>query len=104
MTSTLIKHLSEHVGHEVEICGGLYNKRSSGKIAFLIMRDGSGTVQGVLLKSNAEAFAVAETLTQESSLRLRGTVRAEPRAVGGYELDVTGLEVVSIAEEYPISL
>ena len=104
MTSTLIKHLSEHVGQEVEICGWLYNKRSSGKIAFLIVRDGTGMVQGVLLKSNLEAFAAAETLTQESSIRLSGTVRSEPRAVGGYELDVTGVVPVGIAQEYPISL
>lgn len=101
---TLIKHLSEHVGQEVEIRGWLYNKRSSGKIVFLIVRDGSGVVQGVLLKTNAEAFAVAETLTQESSLRLRGVVRAEPRAVGGFELDVEAVTAVGIAEEYPISL
>ena len=102
--ATLIKHLSEHVGQEVEIRGWLYNKRSSGKIAFLIVRDGTGTVQGVLLKSNAEAFAVAETLTQESSLCLRGVVRAEARAVGGFEIDVTGVTPVGIAQEYPISL
>lgn len=101
---TLIKHLSEHVGQEVEIRGWLYNKRSSGKIVFLIVRDGSGTVQGVLLKANAAAFAVAEALTQESSLCLRGVVRAEPRAVGGFEIDVVNVEPIGIAEEYPISL
>ena len=104
LTPTLIKHLSRHVGEEVEIKGWLYNKRSSGKITFLIMRDGSGMVQGVLLKSNEAAFAVAEKLTQESSLCLRGTVREEARAQGGYEIDVTGLQTVSIAQEYPISL
>ena len=101
---TLIKHLSEHAGEEVEIRGWLYNKRSSGKIAFLIVRDGTGTVQGVLLKTNEAAFAVAETLTQESSLCLKGIVRAEPRAVGGFEIDVTELKVIGIAQEYPISL
>ena len=99
LTPTLIKHLSRHVGEEVEIRGWLYNKRSSGKITFLIMRDGSGMVQGVLLKSNEAAFAVAEKLTQESSLCLRGTVREEARAQGGYEIDVTGLQIVSIAQE-----
>ena len=104
MTPTLIKNLSRHVGEEVEIRGWLFNKRSSGKIAFLIVRDGSGVVQGVLLKTNETAFAVAETLTQESSLYLRGTVRAEPRATGGYEIDVTQVHPVSIAGEYPISL
>lgn len=104
MKPTLIKNLCRHVGEEVEIRGWLYNKRSSGKITFLILRDGSGLVQGVLLKSNEAAFAVAESLTQESSLCLRGMVRAESRAAGGYEIDVTGLELVSIAQEYPISL
>ena len=104
MTPTLIKNLARHVGEEVEIRGWLFNKRSSGKIAFLIVRDGSGVVQGVLLKTNETAFAAAETLTQESSLYLRGTVRAEPRATGGYEIDVTQVIPVSIAGEYPISL
>lgn len=104
MTPTLIKNLSRHVGEEVEIRGWLFNKRSSGKIAFLIVRDGSGVVQGVLLKTNETAFAAAEMLTQESSLYLRGTVRAEPRATGGYEIDVTQVIPVSIAGEYPISL
>ena len=104
MTPTLIKNLARHVGEEVEIRGWLFNKRSSGKIAFLIVRDGSGVVQGVLLKTNETAFAAAETLTQESSLYLRGTVRAEPRATGGYEIDVTQVIPVSIACEYPISL
>ena len=104
MTPTLIKNLARHVGEEVEIRGWLFNKRSSGKIAFLIVRDGSGVVQGVLLKTNETAFAAAETLTQESSLYLRGTVRAEPRATGGYEIDVTQVHPVSIAGEYPISL
>ncbi len=104
MTPTLIKNLAKHVGEEVEIRGWLFNKRSSGKIAFLIVRDGSGVVQGVLLKTNETAFAAAETLTQESSWYLRGTVRAEPRATGGYEIDVTQVVPVSIAGEYPISL
>ena len=104
MAPTLIKNLARHVGEEVEIRGWLFNKRSSGKIAFLIVRDGSGVVQGVLLKTNETAFAAAETLTQESSLYLRGTVRAEPRATGGYEIDVTQVHPVSIAGEYPISL
>ena len=104
MTATLIKNLSRHVGEEVEIRGWLYNRRSSGKIQFLIIRDGSGMVQGVLLKNNEAAFALAEKLTQETSLHLRGTVRAEARAQGGYEIDVTSLEVVALAGEYPISL
>ena len=104
LQGTLIKHLGKHVGEEVTIQGWLYNKRSSGKIQFLIMRDGTGMVQGVLVKSEApELFETAKELTQESSLRLKGMVREEPRSVSGYELTVTGLEVIHIAEEYPIT-
>ena len=104
MQNVLIKNLSRHTGEEVTIRGWLHNMRSSGKIAFLIVRDGTGMVQGVLLKTNEAAFAAAQPLTQESSLLLTGQVRAEPRAVGGYEIDVSGVEIVSIAEEYPITL
>jgi asparaginyl-tRNA synthetase len=100
-----IKHLNQHLGEEVMLQGWLYNKRSSGKIQFLILRDGSGLVQGVLVKKEVdqETWAKANSLTQESSLRVWGTVREEPRAVGGYELQVTRLEVISLAAEYPIT-
>lgn len=105
MATALIKNLAKHVGEEVTIQGWLYNFRSSGKISFLIIRDGTGLVQGVMVKKEVgeEMFAQAATLTQESSLKLNGIVREEPRAVGGYELTVTGLTIVSIAEEYPIT-
>ncbi|MBP2645576.1 MAG: Asparaginyl-tRNA synthetase [Firmicutes bacterium] len=105
MTVVLIKNLGEHVGEEVEIRGWLYNIRSSGKISFLIMRDGTGLVQGVLVKKEVseELAALVGTLTQESSLILRGIVRVEERSVGGYEIQVTGMELVSGAEEYPIT-
>lgn len=104
-TESLIKNLAKHVGGEVTVQGWLYNMRSSGKIMFLIIRDGSGLVQGVMVKKEIgeELFEKASTLTQESSLKLTGIVREEPRSVGGYELSVTGLEIVSIAEEYPIT-
>ena len=104
MENSLIKNLSLYVGKEVEVRGWLYNKRSSGKIAFVILRDGSGLVQGIVTKQNEAAFACVETLTQESSVKMRGLVRAEGRAPGGYEIDVTALELVSLAQEYPISL
>jgi asparaginyl-tRNA synthetase len=101
----LIKNLARHVGEEVTIQGWLYNIRSSGKISFLIVRDGTGMVQGVMVKKEVgdELFNYAKTLTQESSLKITGTVREEARAVGGYEILVTGLEIVSIADEYPIT-
>lgn len=84
----------------------LYNKRSSGKIQFLQLRDGTGFIQGVLVKNQVspEVWERARQLTQESSLYVRGTVRRDERAPGGYELDVEDIEIIQIAEEYPIAL
>lgn len=105
METVLIKNLGDHVGQQVTIQGWLYNRRSSGKIQFLIVRDGSGLVQGVMVKKEVapELYEAAQTLTQESALKLTGLVRAEERALGGYEMQVTGVEVIAIAEEYPIT-
>jgi len=101
-----LDQLAHHQGQEVVVCGWLYNKRSSGKILFLILRDGTGFVQAVVSRDSVdeETFRAADRLTQESSLRVRGTVRADPRAPGGYELQVTALEIFQRAEEYPLSL
>lgn len=106
MDSVLIKHLGRHTGREAHIQGWLYNKRSSGKIVFLIVRDGTGLVQGVVVKKEAgeEMFALAQELTQESSIRISGVVREEPRAPGGFEMQVNSLEIIHMAEPYPISL
>ncbi len=106
MESVHIAHIGEHEGKEVEIRGWLYNKRSSGSVLFLIIRDGTGFIQAVVVKGQVPDgdFAAADRLTQESSLVVRGLVRADRRAPGGYEISVSGLEPVSIAEEYPISL
>lgn len=105
METALIKNLNRYIGQQVTIEGWLYNRRSSGKIMFLIVRDGTGLLQGVVAKKEVgdEAFADAGQLTQESSLRLTGTVREEPRSVGGYEMHVTAVEIVNIAQEYPIT-
>ncbi|WP_312339856.1 asparagine--tRNA ligase [Anaerospora hongkongensis] len=105
METVLIKNLGDHVGQKVTIQGWLYNRRSSGKIQFLIVRDGSGLVQGVMVKKEVapELYEAAQTLTQESALKLTGLVRAEERALGGFEMQVTGVEVIAIAEEYPIT-
>lgn len=102
---TYLKHIGQHVGSEVEIRGWLYNKRSSGKILFLIIRDGTDLIQGVVVKSEvpAEVFEAAKRLTQESSLIVRGVVREESRSISGYELNITDLEIVQLAEEYPIT-
>ncbi|MFQ5793493.1 MAG: asparagine--tRNA ligase [Candidatus Bipolaricaulia bacterium] len=99
--------LSEWVGEEVEIHGWLYNKRSSGGIQFLQIRDGTGLVQGVVVKDEVPeaAFAAAERLTQESSIRVRGIVREDRRAPTGYELQLTDVEIAQLVEaEYPIGL
>ncbi|MDI6893211.1 MAG: asparagine--tRNA ligase [Bacillota bacterium] len=100
-----IEELRGHVGEEVRIQGWLYNLRSSGKIHFLIVRDGSGFAQAVATASDLdpETFALAGRLTQESSIRVRGKVREDGRAPGGYELSLTGLEVVQWAQDYPIT-
>ncbi len=90
----------------ITVNGWVYNKRSSGKIKFLILRDGTGLIQGVLIKGECDekSFEEFEKLTQESSVIVAGTLRKEPRSPGGYELTVKSIEVVQIAENYPISL
>ncbi|MER3422432.1 MAG: asparagine--tRNA ligase [Nitrospiraceae bacterium] len=99
-----IEEIARYAGQDVTIRGWLRNKRSSGKLHFLIVRDGTGDVQAVVSKGTVgeEQFARSSALTQESSLIVTGTVRQEARAHGGYELDVKHLEPVQIAEPFPI--
>jgi asparaginyl-tRNA synthetase len=99
-----VAELGRHVGETVEIRGWLYNKRSSGKIAFLLIRDGSGLVQGVMVESevDAETWSAYDALTQESSLVARGLVREDHRAPGGYELQLNEVQPVHFAADYPI--
>ncbi len=105
MVDTTISQLKDYVGQEVRLSGWLYNKRSGGKIHFLLVRDGTGLVQAVVVKKEVpeDVFALYDSLTQESSLKVTGTVREDSRAPGGYELTVTNIEIVQIAEEYPIT-
>ncbi len=100
-----IENLSLHVGESVTIKGWLYNRRSSGKIHFLLVRDGAGIVQCVMSRSDVadEVFALGDDLTQESSLIVEGVLRADKRAPGGYELLVTDLRLVQRAVDYPIT-
>ncbi len=103
-----IDQAAAHVGEPVEIAGWLYNLRKSGKIIFPLVRDGSGIIQGVAVKANipVEVFEMLKDLTQESSLILRGKLRAEARAVGGYELDVEQallVQAVPLETPYPIT-
>jgi asparaginyl-tRNA synthetase len=99
--------MSVHVGETVTLEGWLYSKTGKGRLQFLQVRDGGGVCQAVVFRGNVsdETFELARALTQESSLRVTGAVKADTRAPGipgGYELDVTDLEVVQIAAEYPI--
>ena len=106
---TSIVQIGRHEGETVTLRGWLYNLRESGKLLFPIFRDGSGVIQGVVPKSavTPEVFERVKGLTQESSVIVRGKVRADKRAPGGYELDVSDVEVVQRVPEddpYPISL
>jgi asparaginyl-tRNA synthetase len=103
--TTSIKAIANHAGEEVTLAGWVYNKTEKGKLVFLLLRDGTGTIQCVVFKRNVtdEVFAHAKSLTQESSVRITGTVRADDRAPSGYELDVTNVEPVHIAHDYPIT-
>ena len=100
-----IQNFKEHLGESVTIQGWLAGSRSSGKIAFLQLRDGSGFVQGVLAKNDVDesTFKLARSLTQESSIIVTGEVRADERSPSGVELGVTGLELVERTENYPIT-
>ncbi len=102
---TYISELSKHVGEEVVLKGWLYNLRSSGKIVFPQLRDGTGIVQGVALKNTVtpEVWEALNGLGQESSLIIRGAVRADERAPGGYEIDVVDAQVLQEVHDYPIT-
>ncbi len=105
MSAFTIETAARFVDQTVALKGWLYNRRSSGKILFLIVRDGTGIMQCVMAKNNVapEAFAQAEAIGLESSVIVTGRVRAEARAAGGHEMDVTGLEVVQAVADYPIT-
>jgi asparaginyl-tRNA synthetase len=105
MSSVYIEDIAKHEGQSVTVKGWLANRRSSGKIHFLQVRDGSGFIQAVMSKAAVgdATFARADHLSQESAIVVTGTVRADKRAPGGYEIDATGLEVVGEAHEFPIT-
>ncbi|HAA6957528.1 TPA_asm: asparagine--tRNA ligase [Listeria monocytogenes] len=100
-----INQASEFVGKEVTIGAWLANKRSSGKIAFLQLRDGTGFMQGVVVKAEVgdDIFATAKALTQETSLYVTGTINEDTRSPFGYEMAVSGVEVISESHDYPIT-
>jgi len=106
MTTITIEQAGKYDGQEVTLQGWLYNLRESGKLLFPIFRDGSGIMQGVVsLKENPEAFAALKGLTQESSVIVSGKIRAEQRAPGGYEIGVSGIQVLQkVSEETPFPI
>src|SRR5688572_10729043 len=105
MTAVEISGLRAHVGETVTVSGWVVTTRSSGKIAFVVVRDGSGTVQGVLAKEEvaAETWAAFEALMHETSVRVTGTVREEQRSPGGFELALQDIEVLGSSPDYPIT-
>ena len=98
-----IEDIGTHEGEEVTIKGWLHNRRSSGKIHFLILRDGTGFIQAVMSKAAVgdELFKAADHLSQETSVIVTGTARADKRAPSGYEIDVKQLEVVGDVARLP---
>ncbi|MCZ2258378.1 asparagine--tRNA ligase [Sporosarcina sp. G11-34] len=105
MKTIMIQEMPNHLGETVRIGGWLANKRSSGKIAFLQLRDGSGFVQGVVVKEvvGEDIFAKARAITQESSLYITAEVIVDERSSFGYELQVSDVEIIHEAVDYPIT-
>lgn len=100
-----IEDIGKYDGKEIEIKGWLYNKRSSGKVRFLLIRDGTGIVQSVISEGEVDKkiFETADKISQESSVIIKGFVRQDKRAPGGYEIVATDLRIVQLAEDYPIT-
>src|SRR5437870_5817255 len=105
MNHVYIKDLSKHAGEEVTLKGWLYNMRSSGKLLFPQLRDGTGVIQCVVAKNSIapEVWEALKPLGQESSLIVTGTVREDSRAPGGFEIDLTNAEVLQNAHDFPIT-
>ena len=105
MTKVYITDIAKHAGEQVTLSGWVYKKTGKGKLQFIMLRDGTGIIQAVVFAGNVskETFEACQHLTQESSLQVTGTVAADARAKGGYELQVSDVRILHIAEEYPIS-
>ncbi len=100
-----IEDLEKFIGQEVTLQGWVKNKTGKGKLQFIILRDGTGICQCVVYKPNFDEalFEEVKSLTQESSLKVTGTVKKEDRAPGGYEIDVNNIEIIQLAKDYPIT-
>ena len=100
-----IEEISRYLGQQVQLRGWLYHRTDKGRLRFLLIRDGTGILQAVVFRKNVSerVFEEVDQLTQESSLMVTGSVREEPRAPGGFELDVSDVTVLQVAESYPIT-
>ncbi len=105
LPTATVATIAHHVGQRVTLAGWVYHKTEKGKLIFILLRDGSGIIQCVTFKKKVSeaTFATAQALTQESSCRITGNVRADERAPGGYELDVEEIELIGPSHEYPIT-
>ena len=101
-----IEDIAGYKGQDIEVRGWVYNKRSSGKVRFLLVRDGTGIIQATIFSAEKEhpLFRTFDSLTQESSVIVRGHVREDKRAPGGHELTIQEIEVLQVAQDYPITL
>ena len=106
MQTARIAEISKYKDQEITLQGWLYNKRSSGKLRFLQVRDGSGTIQAVVFKGDVseDVFKICDEITQESSIRITGIVSEDKRSPIGFELQVRTIQILQIAPEYPIAL
>src|SRR5437868_15502811 len=100
-----ISDLASHAGETVTLTGWLYHRRAGGKIRFLVLRDGSGYLQGVVSKAEVpeSVWNDADRATQESSLELTGTLRLDARAPGGVELSVSDVKILDLCQDWPIT-
>ena len=106
MKDIKILDIGKYNGEEVRIRGWLYNKRSKGKITFLIIRDGTGYIQCVVSKDGVteEVFDAAKIIGQESSIEVIGAVREDKRAKSGYEISVKEIQIISLSKQYPLAI
>lgn len=105
MNWVYIEDIGAFNGQDIEVRGWVHNKRSSGKVRFLVLRDGTGLLQATAFSADKDSplFQKFDTLTQESSVVVRGRVREDKRAPGGFELSVEDIEIIQIARDYPIT-
>ncbi len=105
MTVARINRISEFEGQTVQLNGWVYNSRRSGKIGFLMFRDGFGIIQCIVAKNDVgeDTYKVFKSLTQESSISVQGKVVKNDRAPGGYEVVASGLTLHQLSNEYPIT-